>query len=113
MRLEGRGPRTSLEQDDFGLYRHHQLRHCEPPGRRKAPPDDRLHEAIQDRKKDWIASSRSLSSGAHSRDLLAPRNDDQSDSTLTHHAPALLVQLFLGSAKQLAPLALVLSSQIG
>jgi hypothetical protein len=24
----------------------------------------------------WIASSRSLSSGAHSRDPLAPRNDD-------------------------------------
>jgi ring-1,2-phenylacetyl-CoA epoxidase subunit PaaC len=28
------------------------------------------------KKKDWIASSRSLSSGAHSRDPLAPRNDD-------------------------------------
>src|SRR2546430_3558042 len=27
-------------------------------------------------KKEWIASSRSLSSGAHSRDPLAPRNDD-------------------------------------
>jgi hypothetical protein len=26
--------------------------------------------------KDWIASSRSLSSGAHSRDPLAPRNDE-------------------------------------
>src|SRR6266446_7306790 len=24
-------------------------RHCEPPGRREAPPDDRLHEAIQSR----------------------------------------------------------------
>jgi len=34
-------------------------------------------EAIQGRKKDWIASSRSLSSGAHSRDPLAPRNDDR------------------------------------
>jgi hypothetical protein len=28
-------------------------------------------------KKEWIASSRSLSSGAHSRDPLAPRNDDR------------------------------------
>jgi hypothetical protein len=27
-------------------------------------------------RKEWIASSRSLSSGAHSRDPLAPRNDD-------------------------------------
>jgi hypothetical protein len=26
-----------------------QLRHCEPPGRREAPPDDGLREAIQDR----------------------------------------------------------------
>jgi hypothetical protein len=26
---------------------------------------------------EWIASSRSLSSGAHSRDPLAPRNDDE------------------------------------
>jgi hypothetical protein len=26
---------------------------------------------------DWIASSRSLSSGAHSRDPLAPRNDEK------------------------------------
>jgi hypothetical protein len=51
-------------------------RHCEPTGRRKAPPDDRLHEAIQlPAKQVWIASSRSLSSGAHSRDPLAPRND--------------------------------------
>jgi hypothetical protein len=28
-----------------------------------------------DAKEEWIASSRSLSSGAHSRDPLAPRND--------------------------------------
>jgi hypothetical protein len=28
-------------------------------------------------KKRWIASSRSLSSGAHSRDPLAPRNDGE------------------------------------
>jgi hypothetical protein len=33
-------------------------------------------EAIQSRKKDWIASSRSLSSGAHSRDPVAPGNDE-------------------------------------
>jgi hypothetical protein len=52
-------------------------RHCEPTGRRKAPPDDRLREAIQPlHAEDWIASSRSLSSGAHPRDPLAPRNDD-------------------------------------
>src|ERR1700675_481224 len=44
-------------------------------------------------KKEWIASSRSLSSGAHSRDPLAPRNDEK----LKHHAfvlqqPALSLQ---------------------
>jgi hypothetical protein len=27
----------------------------------------------------WIASSRSLSSGAHSRDPLAPRDDEQAE----------------------------------
>jgi hypothetical protein len=27
----------------------------------------------------WIASSRSLSSGAHSRDPLAPRNDEENE----------------------------------
>ena len=32
-------------------------------------------EAIHSAKADWIASARSLSSGAHSRDPLAPRND--------------------------------------
>jgi hypothetical protein len=33
-------------------------RHCEPPGRREAPPDDRLREAIQlcRSKESWIAS---------------------------------------------------------
>jgi hypothetical protein len=30
-------------------------------------------QSISPRKKEWIASSRSLSSGAHSRDPLAPR----------------------------------------
>jgi hypothetical protein len=41
------------------------LRHCE------------RSKAIQNvsTEKVWIASSRSLSSGAHSRDPLAPRND--------------------------------------
>jgi hypothetical protein len=29
-------------------------RHCEPPGRTKCAPDDRLHEAIQRRKKRQI-----------------------------------------------------------
>jgi hypothetical protein len=27
-------------------------RHCEPPGRRDAPPDDRLREAIQNHEKE-------------------------------------------------------------
>jgi hypothetical protein len=36
-------------------------RHCEPTGRRKAPPDDRLREAIQKpTEKNWIASSLAL-----------------------------------------------------
>src|ERR1700704_4505257 len=35
-------------------------RHCEPTGRRKAPPDDRLREAIQKRLGNWIASSQGL-----------------------------------------------------
>jgi hypothetical protein len=34
------------------------LRHCEPTGRREAPPADRLREAIQKAaKKGWITSS--------------------------------------------------------
>jgi hypothetical protein len=35
------------------------IRHCEPTGRRKAPPDDRLREAINlpHETQDWIASS--------------------------------------------------------
>jgi hypothetical protein len=32
-------------------------------------------QSIGQQKESWIASSRSLSSGARSRDLLAPRND--------------------------------------
>jgi hypothetical protein len=39
------------------------LRHCEPTGRREAPPDDRLREAIQlwrREKESWIASSQGL-----------------------------------------------------
>src|SRR2546421_2833272 len=49
-----------------------QRRHCE------------RSEAIQlcRSKKEWIASSRSLSSGAHSRDPLAPRNDAAGDAHL-------------------------------
>jgi hypothetical protein len=36
-------------------------RHCEPTGRREAPPDDRLREAIHfATKKEWIASSLAL-----------------------------------------------------
>jgi len=37
------------------------------------------------RKRLWIASSRSLSSGAHSRDPLAPRNDGKHASTFSRH----------------------------
>ena len=86
----------------------HSPRHCEPTGRREAPPDDRLREAIQNpgrhcerseaihqaAKKEWIAS-RSLSSGAHSRDPLA-RNDGNSRRTYTfspRHAPEPLMNL--------------------
>jgi hypothetical protein len=32
-------------------------RHCEPPGQRKAPPDDKLRDAIQLYQSSWIASS--------------------------------------------------------
>ena len=39
-------------------------------------------EAVQGDKKECIASSRSLSSGAHSRDPLAPRNDEMKTLTL-------------------------------
>jgi hypothetical protein len=39
---------ASLEQDDFKFNQCHQLRHCE------------RSEAIQGRKKDWIASSQEL-----------------------------------------------------
>jgi len=36
-------------------------RHCEPTGRRKAPPDDRLREAIHSAaNEEWIASSLAL-----------------------------------------------------
>jgi hypothetical protein len=36
-------------------------RHCEPTGRREAPPDDRLREAIHLLlKQSWIASSQGL-----------------------------------------------------
>src|SRR5258707_10705116 len=36
-------------------------RHCEPTGRRKAPPDDRLREAIHGAaNEEWIASSLAL-----------------------------------------------------
>jgi hypothetical protein len=36
-------------------------------------------------KKEWIASSRSLPSGAHSRDPLAPRNDGEHASAISPH----------------------------
>src|SRR5450759_319899 len=37
-------------------------------------------QSIARQRQEWIASSRSLSSGAHSRDPLAPRNDDEVES---------------------------------
>src|SRR6266704_668905 len=43
-------------------------RHCEPTGRRKAPPDDRLREAIYGRGKKKAGLLRRS----------APRNDDKS-----------------------------------
>jgi hypothetical protein len=51
------GPR--LRGDDVEERRcAHEHRHCEPAGRRKAPPDDRLRETIQcHAEKNWIASS--------------------------------------------------------
>jgi hypothetical protein len=42
-----------------------------------ASASEPIHIAAQ--RKEWIASSRSLSSGAHSRDPLAPRNDGSSE----------------------------------
>jgi hypothetical protein len=36
---------VALLSNGIGLFRHY-LRHCEPTGRREAPPDDRLREAI-------------------------------------------------------------------
>jgi hypothetical protein len=41
---------------------HSPHRHCEPTGRREAPPDDKLREAIQlyRSKASWIASSQAL-----------------------------------------------------
>ena len=64
----------------FQLVKFSAIRHCEPTGRRDALPDDRLREAIQRWIRAlWIASLRSLSSGAHSRDPLASRNDGKYD----------------------------------
>src|SRR5258705_8500643 len=50
-------------------------------GRDEKPVIASASEAIQERHREekWIASSRSLSSGAHSRDPLAPRNDSGDD----------------------------------
>jgi hypothetical protein len=42
---------------------------------------------LEPRKEEWIASSRSLSSGAHSRDPLAPRND----GLKTRHTHSLVI----------------------
>jgi hypothetical protein len=48
---------TRAVQDSFRPI----VRHCEPTGRREAPPDDRLREAIQRLlNADWIASSQGL-----------------------------------------------------
>src|SRR5882724_11237622 len=50
MRIEANWIAAVLKRNDFKLNLHHLLRHCEPPGRREAPPDDRLREAIQGHK---------------------------------------------------------------
>ncbi|RXG95883.1 hypothetical protein EAS61_16880 [Bradyrhizobium zhanjiangense] len=53
-----------FRQDDIGSVcaRLLQHRHCEPPGPRKARPDDRLREAVQtvSLERAWIASSQGL-----------------------------------------------------
>jgi hypothetical protein len=47
-------------------------------------------------KQEWIASSRSLSSGAHSRDPLAPRNDVETQfRDLAAHCARALPEIFL------------------
>jgi hypothetical protein len=70
-------PLLALLDQGYVQFSNLSFRHCEPPGRREAPQDDRLREAIHRAAAEWIASSRSLSSGAHSRDPLAPRNDGE------------------------------------
>jgi hypothetical protein len=55
----GENDRSQLHRNSSGGLR----RHCEPTGRRKAPPDDRLREAIQLCRREtesWIASSLAL-----------------------------------------------------
>src|SRR6266446_4337498 len=56
------------------------FRHCEPTGRRKAPPDDRLREAIHRAAKEgWIASSLALLAmtrlAMHSARRISSRDD--------------------------------------
>jgi hypothetical protein len=58
-----------------------QRRHCCGPSLRA-----KRSNPSRSTKKEWIASSRSLSSGAHSRDPLVPRNDGD---TLPHSRGAI------------------------
>src|SRR5712692_6470347 len=58
------------------------LRHCER--------SEAIHLSA---KQVWIASSRSLSSGAHSRDPLAPRNDGEGLQLLRHQRVHVLHRL--------------------
>src|SRR6476661_10004086 len=56
-----------------GDHRRENACSCLELGSRHCERSEAIHLAAQ--KEEWIASSRSLSSGAHSRDPLAPRND--------------------------------------
>jgi hypothetical protein len=40
-----------ISDSTFSIFKQPWSRHCEPTGRRKAPPDDRLREAIHCRTK--------------------------------------------------------------
>src|SRR4051794_9058996 len=60
MSAPGKSRRTTFRYGSTWIWRR-RSRHCEPTGRREAPPDDRLREAIQRRqRKNWIASSQGL-----------------------------------------------------
>ena len=57
------------------------LRHCEPTGRPKAPPDDRLREAVRlsSSMKNGLLLCGACHRARFSRDPLAPRENDNSN----------------------------------